>query len=284
MSQAYKKISMSWFRLTSAFLIFFTIHLTSCTYLTKSLSERNDVQPMTEREYVFEKGKALFDGDQYEKSMPFFLKITRQRPSAADSYYENSLWSLSVAFERIGSPEKALLTLQELARTKQNVISLFRIRLAEMKNHFRVSNEYQALEVRKQIDALQPLSYYSIDDIYADLMATTLLNYDHLILEELEFIAETQKYFVYVMESKRAPLNERATDVLIGISDRTYALLSKENLNLEFRRKIAEALLDFLRRFDRYKIDDLNINLNTVSKFSRYSEKKQKLITEWLHQ
>ena len=238
---------------------------------------------MTQREYAYEKGKALFDAQEYEYALPFFLKISKQPASLKDSLYEKSLYNLSVIFEKMGSPEKALLTLQELKKTNQATISLFRIQLAEMKNNFRVSNDFKAIEVRKQIDESQPLVRYSIDSIYDDLVETTILNYDRLILEELDFIAEIQKYFVYVMESNAAPSNAKATDLLISICDKAYTLLDQETLKPEFRRKIAESLLDLLRRFDRYKIDDLNINLKTISKFSIYSEKKQKQITDWLH-
>ncbi|MBC7420425.1 MAG: hypothetical protein H7328_06815 [Bdellovibrio sp.] len=268
----------NWFLLIS--VIVTSLTFTSCSYF----SETHEVQPMTERDYAYEKGKAFFDAQEYEKSLPFFLKISRQPPGLKDNHYENSLWNLSVAFEKLGSPEKALLTLQELKKVNRGTISLFKIQLAEMKNHFRVLNDYQAYEVRKEIDATQPLVRYNKQEIYEGLAATTMLNYDYLVLEELEFVAETQKYFVYVMESNQEPVNSQATDLLISIGDRTYELLNKDALNRDFRRKVAESLLDFLRRFDRYKIDDLNLNLKTVSKFSVYSEKKQKLITEWLHQ
>ncbi len=274
---AFKKTSTNWFRLISAFAL--SIALASCSFF----SHREDAQPMTEREYAFEKGKALFDAQEYEYALPFFLKISRQPVNLRDDLYEKSLWNLSVIFEKMGSPEKALLTLQELKKTNQRYYSLFKIQLAEMKNNFRVGNNYQAYEVRKQIDDSQPLSRYQLTDVYSDLVTTTQLNYDRLIMEEIEFISETQKYFVYVMESNQSPINTQATELMIAISDRTYGLLYKENLDSKFRRKIAESLLDFLRRFDRYKIDDLNLNLNTISKFSIYSEKKQKQITEWLH-
>lgn len=246
-------------------------------------SSREAAKPLSEREYIFEKGNALFSAEEYEYSLPFFLKISRQNANEKDDLYERSLWNLSVVYEKTGSPEKAILALQELKKFNQSTYSLFRIQLAEMKNDFRINNDSQAYLVRTQIDQSRPLDQYSLSDIYADLVSTTTLNYDRLILEELKFMSEAQKYFVYVMESKPSPINAEATDLLIAVSDRTYRLLSKETLDLQFRRKIAESLLDFLRRFDRYKIDDLNLNLNTISKFSLYSAKTQKLITEWLH-
>ena len=47
--------------------------------------------------------------------------------------------------------------------------------------------------------------------------------------------------------------------------------------------RIAESLLDVLRKFDQYKLNDLNLDMKTVAHFSVYADKKQKQIVDWLY-
>ncbi|MBC7741635.1 MAG: hypothetical protein H7061_05540 [Bdellovibrionaceae bacterium] len=284
MSQAYKKTLMNWFRLINLGLVLglclLFVTLTSCTHATPQA----EVRPITEREFQFEKGIRHLENEEYEKAQPYFLNISVAPTNSADLFQEKALWNLSIIFEKLGQPEKALLTLQQLERLQPAMISLFNIRLAEMKNHFRVSNHYQALEVKRIIDQSRPVMRYTIEEIYIALKDTSNLNYDHLVLEELQFVSEAAKYFVYVMESKKSPMNEEATELLISICNHALSLLNQKALKHEFRVQIAEALLDILRKFEQYKLDDLNLNQKTMAKFSSYAEKKQKIITDWLHQ
>lgn len=252
----------------------------SCTLF----ETKPEVKVQSPREINFEKAVALFKDKEFNSALPIFQKISQQSESSQDRIYDLSLWYLSVLYEKSNLPEKALLALKELESRKTSAIPLLKIHFAQMKNHYRVSNEYQALEIKKLIDANQPLLRNSISTIFSYLVDSTELNYDHLVIEELQFVGQMQKYFIYVIESSQAPQNEQATDLLISIYEQFFKVLKNNKLNFEFRKKISITLIDQLRLFDRYKIDDLNVNMKTMAKFSRYSEKKQQTLTNWLYQ
>lgn len=252
----------------------------SCAFFEK----KAEVKIQTPRELNFEKAVNFFKEKEFNSALQLFQKISQQSESANDRIYDHSLWYLSILYEKSNLPEKSLLALQELETRRSSVIPLLKIHFSQMKNHYRVSNEYQALEVKKLIDANQPLLRNNISTIFSYLIDTTDLNYDHLVIEELQYIGQLQKYFIYVIESSQAPQNEQATDLLISIYEHFFTVLKNKNLNFEFRKKISIALIDQLRLFDRYKIDDLNVNLKTMAKFSNYSEKKQQTLTNWLYQ
>lgn len=257
----------------------FLVLISSCSLFEK----KSEIKELTPREANFEKAVTFFNEKNFNNALPLFQKISQQSEAKVDRVYDLTLWYLSVIYEKTNMPEKALLTLKELTLRNSTIVPSLKVRFSQMKNHFRVSNEYQALEVKKLIDSNQPLLRNDIETIYSYLFETTDLNYDHLAVEELQFVGQLQKYFIYVMESSQSPENAQATELLISIYDNFFKILKNNKLNFNFRKKIAIALIDQLRLFDRYKIDDLNVNLMTIAKFSNYSEKKQKLLTDWLY-
>ncbi|MBC7740645.1 MAG: hypothetical protein H7061_00510, partial [Bdellovibrionaceae bacterium] len=107
---------MNWFRLINlglvlSFCLLF-VTLTSCTHATPQA----EVRPITEREFQFEKGIRHLENEEYEKAQPYFLNISVAPTNSADQFQEKALWNLSIIFEKLGQPEKALLTLQQLER------------------------------------------------------------------------------------------------------------------------------------------------------------------------
>ena len=160
----------------------------------------------------------------------------------------------------------------------------FKLKAALMKNYFRVGNKIVALKYKKMLDDEKPRATIQTNVLYVTLQQTLNLNYDQLILEELDYVGEAQKYLLYVMEQNQSELNQVATELLISIYQRAYAQTKKDSLQADFKEKILVSLLDKLRLFESYKLNDLNINLQTVAKFSKFSEKLEKQITDRLHQ
>ena len=134
------------------------------------------------------------------------------------------------------------------------------------------------------LDDEKPRTTIQTNVLYVTLQQTLNLNYDQLILEELDYVGEAQKYLLYVMEQNQSELNQVATELLISIYQRAYAQTKKDSLQADFKEKILVSLLDKLILFESYKLNDLNINLQTVAKFSKFSEKLEKQITDRLHQ
>lgn len=246
---------------------------------TKQVEEK---RAPDERELLFERAEQLDLSGDFKSAESLYFRITREPSGPVDAVYDKSLWNLARRYESTDQPEKALLSLDELGKRNTSTISKARIRLAQIKNHFRVTNYYQARDLRAEIDSDYKSQMLSQDDLFDALYYTTNLYYDRHILDELEFLGDIQKYFFYIMESPSAPQNEKLTELLIFYYDGFVASLDKKHLSSEVKRQLIVSLLDQLRKFDRYKIAGVTKNPLTIGRFSEYSDTQQKKLTEWL--
>lgn len=281
MSKALKIISNKWPLLIKyGLLVVFLMFGISCQTPKIETSRPR----LTERELIYEKGKALFENGNYRESSVFFLKVTQSSLGPEDEVYNQSLWKLVMVYEKSGDFEKAILALLELENRKSIQIPLFHVQLALAKNYLRLENKDLAFKIEKEIDRSAPARNYSLKEIYAALEQNSDFNYDHLIIEELQFLGKIQKYYIFVMESSESSINQNATDLLIHIYDGFFKVLAKDTTNPGFKKNLSIELLEQLRKFDLYKLSTININPYTISKFSNYSEQKQKFLIDWLHQ
>lgn len=278
MSQAYKKTTIKSFSLIR--FLFMFLFLFSCASHKVIRQERR----LTEREVIYQKGLALFNISKYAEAAPFFLKVSQASVDQQDEIYNSSLWNLTLIYEKFGDFDKSVLALQELERRRPTTISIFKIQLSLIKNYIRLGNKKVALEIRKKIDSSSPLDHYSLNEIYFSIAENTSFNFDLQMVEELQFLGEIEKYFIFAMESKQSAVNVRATELLTALYDGFFKALEKDSFNYDFKKALAVELLEQLRRFEIYKLDDTNLNENTISKFSAYSVEKQKILTDWLHQ
>lgn len=239
---------------------------------------------VNEREVLFEKATALLQAEKYTKAEPLFLSLTAEPTAELDPIYDLSLWNISLIYDKLALPEKAILALDLLRERKSTYILEFTINAALMKNYFLVGNKLVALKYKKLLDQENPKTSISADILYVNLVKILNLNYDQLVLQELDYVGEIQKYLLFVMEQNDSNTNRQATELLISIYQQSYALTKKDSLQIDFKKKILISLLDKLRSFNLYKLNDLNINLKTVSKFSNFAENLEKQITDRLHQ
>lgn len=265
--------------LNFAVLVAVTLIISSCVIVPRS---PEGPRPLTEREVLYEKGNALLMAHEYAKAEVLFLSLTGQHMQKPDAPYDMSLWNLSTIYDKNGFAERSILILLPLLDSEY--VSQFKIKAALLKNYFLLGNSTEALKYKKMLDAENPKMTVAANALYYDLVETLDLNYDHLLLEELQYVGEIQKYLIFVMEQNESKKNEKVTELLTSIYDAAYAMLAKDSVNPEFKKKIAISLLNNLRRFELLKLNDLNINQKTVSKFTLYADKKQKQITDWLHQ
>ena len=270
MLTAYKKISIAFLLSTSLFLV-------GCV----SLKEKAPITPFnSERLQMFSTAENYYKNNDFNLAKPLYFRLSRNVSGNFDQIYDQSLWRLVKIYEKNDESEKALLALDELAIRKTSTISINKIKFSQMKNNFRVTNLYQAREIKKELDEAYRNENLSLDEIFENLIETTDLTYDHRLLEELMFLGEVQKYFVFVMESRLSPENEQLTDHLIKSYEHFFGLLKRNTLSPEFKRKLSISLLDQLRKFDQYKIDSNDTNLDTLTRFLSYSEPKQKFLIE----
>ena len=266
----YLKKQSNWF--------IFVFILSGCAFFN------NSEVVLNEREVIFEKANVLLQAEQYAKAEPLFLSLTAEPAAKLDPIYDLSLWNISLIYDKFALPEKAILALDLLRERKSTYILEFTVNAALMKNYFLVGNKLVALKYKKLLDDENPKTSISADILYSNLRQTLNLNYDQLVLQELDYIGEIQKYLLFVMEQNESSTNQQATENLISIYQQSYARTEKDSLKNDFKKEILISLLDKLRKFNLYKLNDLNINLKTVSKFSIFAEKLEKQITDRLHQ
>ena len=264
------------------FLLFLSVLVLSNCVTLKSVDELKKTQPPTDRDILFERAEQLSRTGDYDSAQSIYFKITREPTGPIDPVYDKSLWNLALYYETSDQSEKALLALDELSRRNSSIISRARIQFALVKNHFRVTNYFQAKKIRAEIDNDYKSQHYSRAVLYDALYYTTTLYYDRHILDELVFVGEIQKYFIYIMESDFSPQNETLTELLIFYYEGFFKALNKNLLSKEIKRQLSMSLLDQLRRFERLKIEGNYRNPRTMARFSEYADTQQKKLTEWL--
>ncbi len=238
----------------------------------------------TEREQMFARAEDFYAKGEFEAAKTLYFRLSRNVSGRYDTVYDQSLWRLVKIYEKSDQSEKALLALDELAIRKSGTISPNKILFSQMKNNFRVTNFYQANIIKKEIDEAYRTEALNLEEVFEILIDSTELSYDHHMLEELLFLGEVQKYFVFVMESQLSPENENLTDHLIKSYEHFFALLKRSSVSSEYKKKLSISLLDQLRKFDRYKIDSEDTNTETLLRFLNYSEPKQKTLIESFRQ
>lgn len=278
MSAIYKKI-------TKILLCWVSVSiLASCAYLKNRLDSETvtQVKVPASHEQLFEKAEQAAKAGDNETAQALYFKISREPSGPLDPAYDKSLWNLAMFYESTDQSERALLALNELESRPTNTISKARILFSEFKNHFRVTNYYQAKKVRGDIDTAYKSQLITQEDLFDALYYTSTLYYDRHILDELSYLGDVQKYFIFVMESDASPQNEKLTDLLIFYYDGFFHALNKNVVPAELKRQLIVSLIDQLRKFDKFEIAKSERNPLTIDRFTQYAEAQQKKLTERL--
>lgn len=276
MCKVYKKISK-----ISRHLVKFLFALSPLLFMNScSTFDEVPLEPRkaTPREQMFTEAEKLFISHQDEAAKTIYSKLTRNAEGRTDSIYDKALWRLVKIYEKSNESEKALLTLDELYKRNGLDFSKNKIKFALMKNHFRANNFYEAIEIRKDLDRNYKFQNMELPEVYDSLLNTADMAYDEHTVEELKFLGEIQKYFVYVMESNLEPMNEMLTSQLIELYNGFYAVANRGATSADLKKQILFDLLFQLKKFDQYVLEDTEINTRTIGKFLKYSVDLQKQI------
>lgn len=244
-------------------------------------SEKVLEQIKNEREFLLKEGDRLYSEAQFDSALNFYFKIVRDPHDENDIVYDKALLGLARLYEKSDQSEKAILAYDELLKRNTPVLNKITLRLALMKNHFRVTNYYQARQVKQEIDREYKSQNISLQELYQTLYYHSYLQYDRHILDEAIFIGELQKYFVYVIESDLYEESEKLTDLLILYYENFLAQFDNSILSAEIKKKLAVLLLDQLGRFERYKMPQQD-EQTQLSRFSKFAETNKLKLTERL--
>lgn len=251
----------------------------------QSVDQSISPSKLTERDQIFAAAEEFFKNQKFDSAKNLFLRLSRNKEGAQDPLYDKSLWYLSKIYENTNEIEKALLSLDELVYRKSTTISKNKIKFSQMRYQFLLTNYVQGKEIKKELDDLYKKNLISLNDLFEYLEDTTSSIDDHFLLEELMFVGEAQKYFIFIMESQQAPENEQSTEKLIKIYEHFFTALKHNKYSNEFKKKLTISLFDQLNKFNHYKLDTFKsenseLNNNTITIFYEYSMKKQKILTE----
>lgn len=266
-------------------ILFFFLSSCSLWPLAEEKVEIKPVEkaPPSERQVVYDKAKGLLSLGQYQDAEPVYFQITRYPPDNKDSIYDKSLLDLSFLYEKTDQSEKAILALDELSKRDTSVIDKASIKVLLIKNHYRVTNYYQARTIRAELDDMYRTQDISLQDFYSALYYQTTIYYDRHIFDELLFLGDMQKYFVYVMESHTSAVEgEKLTELLMLYYERFNSQLSSGVLSKDLKKRLIISLIDQLNKFDRYKLNDATKNIKYLNRFSDFAKVSEKRLTERL--
>lgn len=270
-----------------AFLIlaFMGLGLMSCASSSTHSNKSNTLSDIN-----YEKGLAAYKKFDYPQASESLLKIL-QNPAYPDlQIYDESLWMMSVIYEKQAQFEQALLALNELEQRQRKIISPFKVRLAQIKNYYRVQNSEEAQLIRQKIDQAYLFTQnsserYPLSNLFEDLSEVAQLNYDQHILAEIDFINEIQKYFFELMTCSDEKINQSSFELLTQIDDVFMLSFKKDYLNQTLKRSLAIKMIDHFEGFQQLSRENLTQaqNSKTMSLFLNYAEQKQKILIDWLH-
>lgn len=236
--------------------------------------------PPTEREIMLEQASNFDKMNLYDDALPIYLKIIRDSSQNTDEVYEQSLLGLAKIYEKSDQSEKAILALLELLKANSTVISKISLQVSLMKNHYRVTNYYQAQKIKNDIDEDYKVQNLKNSELFIALFNQTHFYYDRHIFDELLFVGDIQKYFIYLMEDRSLETSDKASNLLRLYYEKFLAQIDKPVLSKENKKKLAVSLLDQLNRFDRYKQLDSSESENSLWKFTQFAETHKRKLTE----
>ena len=265
---------------------------TSCAYfeaqdpniLIKQKEKRlESVRKPTERELLFAQAEKLYEAGSFDEALSLYFKIAREPADLGDSIYDTSLMRLARLYEKSDQSEKAILALNELETRKSDVMSKAALRIALMKNHYRLTNYYQAKLIKADLDRDYKARLIDMNELYQAIYYQTDFYYDRHIFDEISFLGDIQKYFVYVVESNSDEEAERLADLLVLYYRNFIKQLDNQLLSSSIKKKLIVEVLDQLARFDQYKIVDKQSPASLqLNKFSKFAERTKASLTERL--
>lgn len=284
------------------FLVLFLLvtTLTSCStieeYLIENLKDDNksdgsiikpiEKEPVAAGPSVEEKKFAEAENynklGQYDLALPIYLNLIGDDTGSQDDIHDKSLLRVAKIYERTDQSEKSILAFSELIKKQSSVSSRTSLQIALIKNHYRVSNYYQARNVKVEMDNDYRTQIIDLYTIFDALYYQSDLYFDRNILNELLFIGEIQKYFVYVIESDLSSESEKATDLLILNYKKFVSQLNNAILSRDIKRSLIVSLIDQLSKFDKYRMEGSASEQNQMKRFSQFASLTQNELTERL--
>lgn len=248
----------------------------SCTFF--GLFDNNETYELPKTtDYL--KAESFVFSRQFEKALPYLDATLKKN----DSDYENSLLLSARCYDQLGQPEKVILAMQELLGRRIDAVTELKSRSLLLKNLVKIKID---IENHSEKKALFNLTHNSSKD---GLIVLESLNWaldftcDRYCVEEITFLKEIQLQYVYIIEKDEISA-ERAVEAIKTRYEFFQGYLTKEHLGIGFRKKIASALLDSLKRLQGLQLSEPNEGSVRVSLLLQALAGVEKNVESWLYQ
>lgn len=279
------------YKTISKFALFSAFAFCICACSLLSIDEESEketpvaapkVVVLTEREQNFALAEESEKQLKQDEALFLYFKITRDTTQDHDLIFQRSLLGMARIYEMTDQSEKAILALNELQKDGTSVMTKPALQISLMKNHYRVTNYYQAQKIKADLDNDYKVQSLSTQELFEALFNQTQPYFDRHIFDELLFIGDVQKYFIFVMESGAVDQPEMMSNLLQLYYEKFLAQLDNNLLNAELKKKLIISLMDQFTKFDRYKQLDTTATPSSLNKFSKFAADKKRLLTERL--
>lgn len=269
MKKNYLKFICKFSACTSLFL-----YLTGCAFLG---FKSDDGAPP--KSTYFLKAEALVLNYEFEKSLPF-LEATLKKN---DPDYNTALLLSARSYDQLGQPEKVILAANELLTQKIDMTSELKIRSLLLKNLAKVGVDISDHSEKKIILNLTQATQNDGIYVLESLKWAVDFSCDQFCVAEIQFLKEIQLQYLYVIE-KDPIASEHAAEIIKSKYEFFKNFLTKDHLDISFRKKIAVTLLDSLSKLSSLQLAMPNQGAIRAAVFMQSLSPIEKNIESWLYQ
>jgi len=226
----------------------------------------------------FLKAEALVLNHDYQRAVPFLDATLKKN----DPDYETTLLLSARAYDQLGQPEKVILAANELLTQQIDMASELKTRSLLLKNLAKVGVDISEHSEKKII--LNLTQSTQNDGIYVleSLKWAMDFSCDQFCISEIQFLKEIQLQYLYVIE-KDPSVSDYAAETIKSRYEFFKNFLTKEHLDILFRKKIAVALLDSLKKLSSLQLTMPNQGANRAAVFMQSLGPIEKSIESWLY-
>lgn len=272
------------------FIIKFSFYISSLFLCSAcSLFELDDqsLQPASTSE--FQKAEIFIQNRQFEKSLPLLEVVLKK----TDADYDASLLLSARSYDQLAQPEKVILAVQELLGKDIDAVTEVKARSLLLKNLAKVKTDISEHVQKKTLFKIiqeSAASRTAGENTSSDyLMALESLkwsvdfNCDQYCVEEILYLNEIQLQYLYIIEKDEVS-SQRAAETVQARYEFFLSYLNKDYLDRAFRKKIAVAILDSLRKLKVFQLDTHNQGSVRAAQFIHRLGPIEKTTEGWLYQ
>jgi hypothetical protein len=267
-------------KLSDLFKVFIAIFIgascSSCSIL--KVFDEDDAPLTVVQNTNYLKAQALVLNREFEKAVPFLDLSLKSN----DADYANALLLSLRAYDQLGQPEKAVLAAQELLTKTIEAPAELKTRSLLLKNLAKVGTDISDHQEKKLILNLTQKSESDGLLVLEGLKWSMDFSCDQFCVAEIVYLKEIQLQFLYIIE-KDAVSSDRAADIIKSRYEFFQSFLSKEHLDLNFRKKIAVALIDSLKKLSSLQLAMPNQGAVRAASFMLSVSPVEKSVESWLY-